>query len=94
MEQLTTHKEQLVLLRRIEGQVRGIQRMIEKGKYCVDILTQLHSIIGAILGVEGKILRKHLEGCVTHVLKGKSEIEKQKKIDEIIDLIGKFRKTT
>ncbi|HDO21427.1 MAG TPA: transcriptional regulator [Nitrospirae bacterium] len=94
MKQLTTHEEQLVFLRRIEGQIRGVQKMIEEKRYCVDILTQLHSIIGAILRVEGEILRKHLEGCVAHALKGDSEIEKQKKIEEIVDLITKFRKTT
>jgi DNA-binding FrmR family transcriptional regulator len=94
IKQLTTHKKQLVSLKRIEGQIRGIQKMIEDKRYCVDILTQLHSIIGAILKVENDILRKHLEGCVTHALKGKSEVEKQKKIEEIIGLITKFRKTT
>jgi DNA-binding FrmR family transcriptional regulator len=68
--------------------------MIEERRYCVDILTQLHSIIGAVLRVESEILRKHLEGCVAGALKGKSEILKQKKIDEVIDLITRFRKTT
>ncbi len=94
MKQLTTHEKQLVPLKRIEGQIRGVQKMIEDRRYCVDILTQLHSIIGAILQVESEILRKHLEGCVAHALKGKSEVEKQKKIEEIIDLITRFRKTT
>ncbi|NOZ69614.1 MAG: metal-sensitive transcriptional regulator [Deferribacteres bacterium] len=91
--QLITHEEQLVSLKRIEGQIRGVQRMIEEKRYCVDILTQLHSIVGAVLRVEGKILRKHLEGCVTEALRGRSEAEKQKKIDEIMDLIVRFRKT-
>ncbi|OIO38695.1 MAG: hypothetical protein AUJ75_02490 [Candidatus Omnitrophica bacterium CG1_02_49_10] len=92
--QKTTHHEQLEFLRKIEGQIRGIQRMIDDGRYCVDILTQLHSIVGAILSVEGKIFRKHLEGCVANALKGKSEKEKQKKIGEIIELTEKFRKTS
>ncbi len=91
--QITTHEEQLVYLNKIEGQVRGVQKMIKDKRYCVDILTQLHSIVGAILRVESEILRKHLEGCITHALKGKSKVEKQKKIEEIIDLITKFRKT-
>ncbi len=93
MKQLITHEEQLVFLKRIEGQIRGVQRMIQEKRYCVDILTQLHSVVGAVLRVEGKILRKHLEGCVTHAMKGKSEVEKQKKIEEIMDLIARFRKT-
>lgn len=90
MKQITTHEEQLVFLKRIEGQIRGIQKMIKDKRYCVDILTQLHSIVGAILRVEDKILRKHLEGCVTKALRGKSRIEKQKKIDEVMELIKKF----
>jgi DNA-binding FrmR family transcriptional regulator len=93
-KQLTTHKDQLVFLKKIEGQVRGVQKMIQDKRYCVDILTQLHSIIGAISRVENEILRKHLDGCVTSAIKGKSEIEKQKKIDEVIGLVTRFRKTT
>lgn len=89
-----SHEEQIVALRRIEGQLQGVQKMIKERRYCMDILTQLHAIVGAILRVENKILRRHLEGCVTHALKGKSEAEKQKKIDEVIDLVMKFRKTT
>lgn len=94
MKHFTTHEEQLVFLRKIEGQMRGVQKMIKDKRYCVDVLTQLHSIVGGILRVESKILQEHLEGCVTHAFKGKSEVEKQKKIEEIIDLITKFRKTT
>ncbi len=89
----TTHEEQMVSLKRIEGQIRGVQKMVEEERYCVDILTQLHSVVGAILNVEDKILTKHIEGCVTETLKGKSKLEKQKKIDEIIDLIQRFRRT-
>lgn len=92
MKQLTTHEEQLVFLKRIEGQIRGVQKMIEEERYCVDILTQLHSVIGAILRVEDKIFRKHLEGCVTRALKGRSEVEKQKKMDEVMTLINRFRR--
>ncbi len=93
MKQKTTHEEQLRFLRKIEGQVAGIQRMIEEKRYCVDILTQIRSIIGALHRVEGEIFRKHLDGCVVQALKGKSEAEKQKKINEVVDLIDKFRKT-
>jgi DNA-binding FrmR family transcriptional regulator len=92
MKQTTTHEEQLQFLRKIEGQVAGIQRMIEEKRYCVDILTQIRSIIGALHRVEGEIFRKHLDGCVMQALKDKSESEKQKKIDEVIELIDKFRK--
>ena len=94
MKQATTHEGQLEYLKKIEGQVRGIQRMIEEKRYCVDILTQIHSIIGALYRVENEIFRKHTEGCVVNALKGKSEKEKQEKINEIISLISKFRRVS
>ncbi len=93
MKQLTTHEEQLQFLRKIEGQIGGIQKMIQEKRYCVDILTQIRSIIGALYRVENEIFRKHLDGCVMRALKGKSEVEKQKKINEVIELIQKFRKS-
>jgi len=93
MKQSTTHEEQLQFLRKIEGQIGGIQKMIQEKRYCVDILTQIRSIIGALYRVENEIFRKHLDGCVVRALKGKSEVEKQKKINEVIELIQKFRKS-
>ena len=92
MKQLTNHQEQLTFLKKIEGQIRGVQKMIEEKRYCVDIITQVHSIIGALYRVENEILKKHIDGCVVHALKGKSEREKQEKIDEIVELISRFRK--
>ncbi len=92
MKQVTTHEGQLDYLKKIEGQVRGIQRMIEEKRYCVDIITQIQSVIGALYRVENEIFKKHTEGCVVNALKGRSEKEKQEKINEIIDLISKFRR--
>mgnify|MGYP000114616982 CR=1 FL=1 len=54
------HKEQLTSLKRIEGQVRGVQGMIEEGQYCVDILNQIKALKNSIITVEGKILKTHL----------------------------------
>lgn len=92
MEPKATHEAQLVYLKKIEGQIRGIQKMIAERRYCVDILTQLHSVMGAIAHVEENVLRKHLEGCVGGALRSRSGAEKAKKIDEVIDLISKLRK--
>ncbi len=88
----TTHNEQVVNLKRIEGQVRGIQRMIEQGDYCVDILTQLHAVIGAMKRVETEVFKKHLEGCVAGALTGGSERETRKKVDEVMGLLVRFKK--
>lgn len=86
------HKENIAALKRIEGQVRGVQRMIEERKYCVDILFQIHAVISALARVEDSVLEKHLQGCVTDAVKGRSESEKQRKLQEIMMLIKKFRK--
>lgn len=88
----TTHEEQLDFLKKIEGQIRGVQKMIEGGRYCVDIITQIHSVIGALYRVENEVFRKHVNDCVVGAFKGKSEVDKQKKIDEIIELVARFRK--
>ena len=91
MNKSTTHIEQLVSLKKIEGQVRGIGRMIEEKKYCVDIITQISSIVGALRRVENEIFKKHLEGCVAKALKGRSEREKGEKISEVVDLVFRLR---
>jgi len=83
------HKENIIALKRIEGQIRGVQKMIEAGRYCVDILNQLRSVTRAIGSVQKKIYKRHLEHCVTAALKGNSEVEKQKKINEVLDLLSK-----
>lgn len=89
---ITTHSEQLVSLRKIEGQVRGIQKMIEEGRYCVDILTQIQSVSGAVKRVENEVFRKHLEMCVAGAIESKSELESKKKVDEVVNLIVRFKK--
>ncbi len=93
MVKKTTHIEQVAFLKKIEGQVRGVQKMVEEGRYCVDIITQVHSVIGALYRVEDQIFKKHLDNCVANALKGSSEKQKQEKINEIMELIARFRKT-
>lgn len=93
MKQATTHTEQLEFLRKIEGQIRGIQRMIEEERYCVDILNQINSVVGALTRVENEILKKHVNGCIAGAFKGKSDKEGQQKIDEVLGLIKRFRRS-
>ncbi|MCG8430424.1 MAG: metal-sensitive transcriptional regulator [Candidatus Omnitrophica bacterium] len=83
------HKANITALRRIEGQIRGIQKMIEEERYCVDILSQLRSVVRAIGAVKKNIYKKHLENCVIETLKGNSAIEKQRKIEEVLELLTK-----
>jgi len=79
-------------LKRIEGQVRGIQRMVEEKRYCVDILTQLSAVANAIGSVQDKILAKHLDTCVTKAFMGGSKPVKMRKIDEVVKLLKTFRR--
>lgn len=92
MEQNPNHGDNMVALKRIEGQVRGIQRMIETRQYCIDILNQIHAVKGALARVEEKILQKHFQHCVTAAMTGSSENQKQQKLDEILALINRTRR--
>ena len=92
MKKNPSHKDNLVALRRIEGQDRGVQKMIEDSKYCIDILNQVYAIKGALGRVEEKILEKHFQHCVTEAVRGSSEKEKQQKLDEILNLIHQTRR--
>jgi DNA-binding FrmR family transcriptional regulator len=92
MERITTHSENLIALKRIEGQVKGIQRMVEEEKYCIDIVTQINASISGLYRVSEKILTKHIEHCVVGAFKGKSKKDKDKKIKEIADVIRNLHK--
>jgi len=92
MDNMTNHEQELARLRRIEGQIRGLQKMIEEKRYCVDILTQINSVVGAIEKVEENILGRHLKGCVERSFAKGSREDRVKKVDEIIDVLRRFRK--
>ena len=80
-----SHKNQINNLKRIEGQLRGVQRMIEEGDYCIDILTQIKAIKNSIVSVEGKILKSHLRQCVKDSLNGDDTFDD--KVDEIVRVL-------
>ena len=79
------HKNQLTSMRRIEGQIQGVQKMIKEGKYCVDILNQIKAAKNAITTVEGHILTTHLRECIKKSLVSENDFES--KIDEIIKIM-------
>ena len=83
------HDQQLSRLRKIEGQVRGIQKMIEERRYCVDILTQSRALQGAIQQVEKNILEDHLNHCVRQAINQSDPDAAQQKIQEIVQLLKK-----
>lgn len=78
-------------LRRIEGQVRGLQRMVEEERYCADILTQIASVQEALQGVGRELLRNHLKHCATSALK-KGEAEAEAMVDELVELMDRHRR--
>lgn len=84
-----SRKAALNRLKRIEGQVRGLQRMIEDGRWCGDILTQIASVEMALSGVSKLLLENHLRHCVTHTVKTGSAEETEKVYAELVDLLAK-----
>lgn len=80
----------LARLKRIEGQVRGIERMVDEDRYCVDILVQISAIKNAMHQVALALLESHTRGCVSDALA--SHHGGEEKIDELMDVIRKFTK--
>ena len=83
------HDQQLSRLRKIEGQVGGIQKMILERRYCIDILNQLRALQGAIQQVEKNILEHHLNDCVQQAITQSDPVAAQLKIQEIVQLFEK-----
>jgi len=77
-------------LRRIEGQVQGIQRMLEEDKYCVDILLQLAAVQGAVEQVQKLLLGEHIESCVAEAIRSGNARDRQKKVEELLDVFSRF----
>lgn len=80
-------------LKRIEGQVRGIQRMVEEGRYCVEIMTQIDAASAALARVQDEILETHLGHCVADALEGEDPSLARERVDEVVTLLRKFRRS-
>ena len=79
-----TAKSALAGLKRIEGRVRGISRMVEEGRYCIDVVTQIEAARAALARVETDLLRGHLGHCVATAMKAPDPAEQQRVIEELI----------
>ena len=77
-------------LKRIEGQVRGVLRMVEEDRYCVDVLTQINAVRAALHKVEEQILRDHVSHCVAGAFASGDPVEQQHKVEELVDTIGRM----
>jgi CsoR family transcriptional regulator, copper-sensing transcriptional repressor len=76
-------------LSRIEGQVRGLARMVEDDRYCIDVVTQIAAIRAALRGVEEEILKDHVAHCVEHAITSGNKAEQRRKVAELIDVLGR-----
>jgi DNA-binding FrmR family transcriptional regulator len=76
-------------LSRIEGQLRGLSRMVEEDRYCIVIVTQISAIRAALRRAEEEILRDHVAHCVEHAITSGNKTDQRKKISEIIEVLGR-----
>jgi DNA-binding FrmR family transcriptional regulator len=74
-------------LSRIEGQVRGLARMVEQDRYCIDIVTQISAVRAALRRVEEEILREHISHCVEHAIESGDAAEQRKKVTELMEVL-------
>jgi DNA-binding FrmR family transcriptional regulator len=76
-------------LSRIEGQVRGLSRMVEQERYCIDIVTQLSAVRAALRRVEQEILRDHVGHCVKHAMRSNDRADQDRKIEELMAVLAR-----
>ena len=77
-------------LKRIEGQVGGLIRMVEEDRYCVDVLTQINAVRAALHKVEEQILRDHVSHCVANAFSSGNVVEQTRKVEELVATIGRM----
>ena len=74
-------------LKRIEGQVRGLQRMVEEDRYCIDVVTQISAVRAALRRVEEEVLQDHVAHCVEHAIASGDKADQRQKIAELMDVL-------
>ncbi len=84
-------KKSLERLSRIEGQVRGIARMVATDRYCIDIMTQVSAVQAALRKVEDELLRNHVSHCVEHAIRSGDAEDQRRKIAELIEVLERRR---
>ena len=76
-------------LSRIEGQVRGIARMVEEDRYCLDIVTQVSAVRAALRRLEEEVLRDHVAHCVEHAISSGNKADQRRKIEELMEVVSR-----
>ena len=88
----TADSKLLTRLARIEGQVRGVSRMVEEERYCIDVLNQIAAIKAALRKVETEVLKGHASHCVAHAIKSGNARDQKQKFDELVELFSRYGK--
>jgi DNA-binding FrmR family transcriptional regulator len=86
-----TKKACLLRLNRVEGQVRGLAKMVEDDRYCIDVVTQVQAVIAALKKIEGEILKDHISHCVEHAIKSGDKKAQREKVQELVDTLTRAR---
>ena len=76
-------------LGRIEGQVRGLSKMVEEDRYCIDIVTQIAAVRAALRRLEEEVLRDHVTHCVEHAIASGNKADQRRKIEELMNVVGR-----
>ncbi|WP_114520286.1 metal-sensitive transcriptional regulator [Altererythrobacter sp. ZODW24] len=89
--QTESSKKKVHRLNRIAGQVRGVAQMVEDGRYCIDVLTQIQAAKSALAKVESEVLKDHAATCVSEAIASGNEADQREKFNELIVLLEKQR---
>jgi DNA-binding FrmR family transcriptional regulator len=89
--QSETKKTCLARLNRIEGQVRGLAKMVEGDRYCIDVVNQVQAVIAALKKVEGEILQDHIAHCVEHAIRSGDKRAQREKVSELVATLARTR---
>ena len=87
-----TKESALKRLARIEGQVRGVSKMISEDRYCIDVVRQVQAVKAALSGLEKVVLDDHLETCVEHALTNEDVDARREKVEELVAVLGGRKK--
>lgn len=92
LEGIMKHESALRRLKTVEGHIRGIQRMIEEDVYCIDVIRQIQAVQGALNKVSSIVLEEHLNSCVITAVRGEDPSERERVLEEIIDVFEASKK--
>lgn len=82
-----TKEDALKRLKRIEGQIKGIQKMVDEERYCIDIINQITAVHNALDSVALRVMKRHIESCVTDAIKS---ADGKTKVNELMDTVERF----